>query len=201
MRREIKHASCWRKTSPLSVLLIVSFFLVIQGQTLWAKPSATVRFLMNDSASMLDWGLFRIEYQLSPDSFGLKPKPRVIAQYEWNSNRILLQLTPDGESEFANAAEAEKWCQSVISMIKERLGINSKNGKPKTGDSSTLYTFFVHQGYETEGMPEDFGSKMDYLAEIIAQVPVKGPKGEKMSLRCKAPLLGREVSCTEARRR
>lgn len=102
---------------------VVCFALYVLGSlpsALEAGPDDTVKHLMNDSASMLDFGLLRLDLILAHESLGT-------SYYLWDQNQIVIAETFFDTS---SRERAEKTCAEWISDVRKLAFVRQKDGKP-----------------------------------------------------------------------
>ena len=171
----------------LAALLAISF-----GHSSQAEPDETIIRLMNDSPTMLDFGIFRLERFLN--SAGENSYSRVT--YDWGSNRIIVSNRFfDGHT--IKEAEAMQKCKIWINAMRELAGINLDTGQLQSWKTSSEFTrFFLHIGdVEQEHADHDADEKsLDakfHLAYVVADVT--NAANENFSLTCEAPLFGNDL--------
>ena len=168
------------KKAVIMVLLI--FSILSWSNVTYAEPTSNIRYLMNDSITMLDWGMYQLEMQV--DAFAPKDCfPYVY--YDWDKNRIIITLDSIG-IERPTEVEAKKWCRKSIGEIKSCFQIDPEKGKPyaKNGCSS-LHFKFKHRGYKDKSLPENLYKELDNITVIKARALFKssGKKVRAINLR------------------
>jgi hypothetical protein len=159
-----------------------------------AEPDSTVRYLMNEPASMFDLGMLKLKRDL--DDWLKDPHVNVFVSYDWNTNRIEIKVS-DTKDVYKIKKYARNWCDETICEIKRLLDVNCSTGKPllpKMG--SLLYDYFTHAGYVNKGGPKDPGGKLDNIVNITVGT-YWGDGKDRKPLRCGVPLLGTEVLCSD----
>lgn len=160
------------------LILIISFFLFSSGYG-FCGPSSAIKFLMNDSVSMLDWGCYRMEEKLNkilsstgvaPGSgagLGGTPKFKNLTyavKYNWKSNQIIVSskifnmMAQDKD-------ELKKDCINLTEDIKFNIQLYE------------MVYFFHHGGYQNGHEPKRL---FDKLVDCISiQITAEGIAVEK----------------------
>jgi hypothetical protein len=172
-------------------MLCLCLALVASHVTSFAEPTPTIRHLMDESVSLLDWGLVRlgdaVQHRLEP----LLAAPGFVsARYDWNTNRIGIEVFSPLQR-FKDGEEARSWCRLALSEVRTAMSVNPATGAPFEGGHSYAYLCFVHQGYQSGAEPADLAEQLDDLIDVVITVP--SGADNKMYLRCKAPLIGTEI--------
>ena len=155
-----------------------------------AEPTPPIQFLMQESVSMMDWGMKNIEDHLYRHRTLLiesgkslfEPEPTIAVVYGWEENQIQisiglrtceqLQKTSQGLSDIRSHVE---W---VIKYLRGSLTM-----KPYDA-------FFRHRGFRSKESPQDLESELASLTELI--VSVRDGESNILS-RCRAQLTGSDV--------
>lgn len=117
-----------------------------------AGPDEAAQFLMKDSASMLDFGVMRLQNLLGDRAF---------PYYSWDDNALFLssyefsaQGTPD---------ELEKMCADWIASLRDFAGIDPGTGGPKYGEVTHFAFSFGHVGFVRTSAPDDLLKNIDQM--------------------------------------
>lgn len=152
---------------------------IFLAEPVLAGPDQTTQHLIGDSASMLDFGILRIDLLLQKDNLGF-------ANYDWDANRITVQALlferPPTTSETEN--DPEKWCAEWVSRVRLTGGINTKTGEP-FGKSSFFASRFGHEGFSRNSEPDDLLQQIDKLINLECYAAV-----DDKSVTVTAPLVG-----------
>lgn len=113
-------------------------------------PDATTQFLLDDSASMLDFGLLRLDILLSEKQLGT-------AQFLWDGNIFLIStiLTGNETHELAEAA-----CSQWVKDVRIAALVNGATGEPLY-KNSTFAPYFDHNGFARNARPENLLQEID----------------------------------------
>lgn len=178
-----------------SILLILSILFLVN--TSYAQPTPNIQYLMHESVSMFDWGIYRINEKLknweeSKGLIGISSSIAVAPEafYDWSSNRIIIyvKVFPVKSQE-----EAKELCRGIVRSIKSVLYINPDDGKPYGEAGLALDSFFSHSGFLNKSEPEGLYKELDSITVIKVEVmvPTKG------WVKCEAPLLGTKIMFEE----
>lgn len=161
-----------------------------------AEPTSKIRYLMNDSLTVWDWGMYRLSQAVA----GLNEPETTVrltttVNYNWDSNRIIIFSFPLGY-QAKNVGAGKDFCESAINMIRASLGINGDNGEPYFGENSILVHYFSHTGYEKTDRPEELADELDSIIELSATI---GIKGSQESIKCQGDLADKDVLFSESK--
>jgi hypothetical protein len=184
--------------------LIVTAFIVffINVSMAEAEPNPNIKYLMNDSVSMLDWGLYRIEKDVEatledPAGYGLNTDTIIDSSpvYDWDKNRIIVGVHV---SKAISLEQAKSWCRKIVRMVRTTLNVSPDTGEPFPSldqNGGALYSFFSHAGYTKKSEPKGLSKELDNITWINIKVEVAGMKEP---LNCEAALLGTDILFPEA---
>jgi len=153
----------------LKKAIVLLLLLAGLAAPVWAEPDETSGFLINDSVSMLDFGLYRLENAVNALRQELfikfEPPYSSFVDYSWDENRIVIVLSY-GNPGNPPIKEIKADIKTVVAALKKKFGVKP-NGQPlQQGGSSTVADFFVHKGFNRKSMPPDMRQKIDRLVEI-----------------------------------
>lgn len=128
-----------------SVLLLISSFSAS------ASPSEVSNYLMNEPASMMDYGIFQLVNSLK-EGYGIN----ATIEYDWDKDRIIVSKNSDSIESMDTKQqnylkERNSACRKEIMKFKNILTI-------------VLAPSFNHIGFERKSIPKDFG---DNLAKLV----------------------------------
>jgi len=169
--------------------VMVLLFVVFSVNVADAEPSSNMHYLMNEPVSMMDWGLLNIDRSLQADG-RLSKYGNTITYYDWDKNRIIIDMAITGAT---SKEQAKEWCRDIVSQIRTFLGINERDGKPFFS-RSYLYNYFSHEGFHKNTEPEGLDKELDIIAIIQVRILYKG---NAESVKCEAPLLGTSIMFEE----
>jgi len=157
------------------VTLLLTVALIGKAQ---AEPGPIVTTLMGQEASRFSFGMYRLDLTLRSAANDIDKEGW--ATYEWNENRIQLNLKFDT----ADPSDLKGQCQKAVNEVKFWGGVLG-NGKTFSGTSSLYSTAFSDFGFTRKLDPDDIYIKIDQIIEVLAEVTYAGDK----FIRCRSPLL------------
>lgn len=166
--------------------LILSGILICSAGTVQAGPDATSTYLMNESVSVLDFGIFKMEETLSKYFATNSPSVTVSASYLWDNNQIQITLLELAKRKTRN--DAIEFCKTIVGSARASLGINTSTGKPIV-EGLDPSRFFVHEGYDNKRAPKSLVNDISRMIRIKGVVGLQDP----VSASCEASLLGKEI--------
>lgn len=153
--------------------------LLLLSEPSAAGPDATTSYLIDDTASMMDIGMLRLNTFLVEGSFG-------IATFDWESNRFTIRANALTMSD--DPAIAEKACGDWVNRIRNVALVNPDDGKPSYGQTQ-FSIFFEHVGFDRKNAPKTLSQDLDRLFVLEC---VTYPKDARLTV--SAPLLGKTYS-------
>lgn len=173
--------------------LLISLLCISITDSAFAEPSPTVRYLMNEPVSRLDWGIYQLQKELE--------ELNVSVRYNWDENRIEISKSSSETPKDLN--QAKILCKEEVSNLKIILGVNPEIGKPY-GENSFLWVFFRHEGYKLKSEPETLWEDLDNITRLsvtfrinrVGFVPLEEESTEKL-LSCESGLLDTKVLYSE----
>jgi hypothetical protein len=141
-------------------------------------PDKTTTHLMNESATMLDFGMLRLSLFLDEYETSVR--------YIWDENRI--QLVRNFH-QYADKDLAEESCSQWVTKMRRMAMINTDTGKPYQ-ENSVFANVFSHFGFTSSKTPEGLYQDIDILFQLTCYASIEGGG----SLIVSAPLLGANYS-------
>jgi hypothetical protein len=176
-----------------SLIVIIFIILFISGSMAKAEPTSNIQYLIEDSVSMLDWGLSKIDRDLEPVlnypiELGFNSDTIIGSSinYDLEKNRIVIDVYI---SKATSQDQAILWCKKIVGLIKTRLNVDNDTGKPFLEATGALYPYFSHQGYKDKSEPKGLYKELDNIAVINIRVETEASK----TVKCEAPLLGTKI--------
>lgn len=122
--------------------LLASLAIVVLATPSRSEPDDVTRHLMEDSPSMLDFGIFRLERFLNKS--GEDQLSRV--RYDWDRNVIeVSNRFFDGH--MISEAEALQKCTSYFDTMRELAGVDTETGRLQSWKESSEFAWhFLHIG-------------------------------------------------------
>ena len=94
-----------------------------------------------------------------------------------------------------NANEGKKYCQDIISKIKMTLNVDSRTGKPLTGEYNNLTSIFSHEEGQNMYHLKKLSDELNQVTEITGRMQINGEK--KTWLICNSLLLSNKIMYSE----
>lgn len=178
----------------MTYVLLTACLLLSVVQHARAAPDATATYLMNTPASLMDFGVFKMERELR-DYFSDDGKnPLLVAEYVWDDNRILISISDSGNNKDMNTREkAVLRCQSFVRKVRDALMVSGKTGRLIHPVHSLSSRFFSHEGKAHQRAPQGMANDIERMIRIKGSVLISLPGGKYDRVQCEAPLLGTEV--------
>ena len=173
------------------------FFVLLMvfaaSSSAFAEPSPTVRYLMNEPVTMLEWGLYnlgkRVQGFRNFEGFDLFTSS---AMYNWETNRIVLILSIIPRSASLKKIPAMEICKQATQDIRLRF---LSRGDDRTRALFGISRFFEHEGFKSTKEPKNFMEEIENITNIRIHV-VKEPDFATLS-ECESPYRGEEVFIIE----
>ena len=146
----------------------------------YAEPDDTVKYLMDETVTMFDFGLYQLEQQLDKE---VDKKLIWITKtnYNWQQNSIELLFITHNMAGIQTAAAMQKTCQTFVDQVRADV-------------TSALYKkVFSHRGFTKTTAPKNIGDSLVANSQIVVHGYYKD--GKKMV--CRAPLKGSQISFSE----
>ena len=178
---------------------LVLLVALAHSQIVLAEPTPTIKYLMNETVTMLDWGLYKLNKDMSKEPLleGMKPQSHISVNYNWEHDKIRIVGTPPFHR-FQSEKAAQDWCKEFVNNIRTFFGVDPSTGEVRATSPTYIYTYFVHQGFKKKNQPKNLGEDLDRLVEIVATALVSVEIEKTMVIRCTAPLLGSEIFLSES---
>jgi hypothetical protein len=171
-------------------------FLVLHTPGL-AGPPSSVKYLMNEPVSLFDFGIYEMERYFS----GLESEETHVSSlvyYDYNSNRIIIQIWQADSKRFKTKTEAKDWSRSIICKIKNLLAIDCNTAKSwLPAGNSLVHQFFRHEGHAKSIELKNLGGEIDEIVEIRVGNHWGGQDKESKLLSCKVLLLDTDIFCSD----
>ena len=188
-KKRIQGVSC--------LLMLMAFFLFAFAETCPAEPNPTIKYLMNEPVTMLDWGMYKLALYLNQEfrdrylNKVSKFAPRITVYYNTDVDKIQISASMLYKK-FHNKDEARTYCKGIIKYIRGLLVFKqgkTKSPAPPGAPRTTLGSYFGQHGQQHKNKPKNIEGELSKSAELIAVVMDKFDQ----PVICKAPLLGSEI--------
>ncbi len=111
------------------------------------------KWLMNEPASMMDFGVYRIERSL--DSGNFEDSRRVFVSYNWDEDKIVMEAIHSVIAPFENELAARERCGKWFKVMRDFFLVSNETGEDRAPNLSYFASFFNHQGYVRGRQNED----------------------------------------------
>jgi len=177
---------------------IISIFVLLSLATsVYAEPTPSISYFMNESVSVFDMGMYLLGIEINKTceeplneffkDCGYKKIREdlsyfqdISAYYDWDKNRIILFFLIDNIETKLGDGLFKLLCERMLRKIQIRLGII--DGKPHF-EYSGLNLFFRHHGYKKTNEKDAYYKELDNITKIIimtnyreAECPLLGTK-------------------------
>jgi len=161
-----------------------------------AEPNATLRYLMKEPVTMLEWGFMQLRKDLDGLDVPEVGNIEVKVGLDWDKSQI--KIFGHSFKRADNSKQVKKWCANTIHILRARLGLDVETGEPLIRGKSVLALYFSHDGYASRNQPKSLGQELDNITVLEGSFLwfQQGKEGVQ-EIRCQAPLLGTEVMYSE----
>ena len=146
------------------VCLLAAF--VPQAQ---AEPNESANFLINDSVSLLDFGIYKLENEIkgfrNDLTIRFQPPHSSFVDYDWDENKIVIVLSY-GDPGNPPIKEIKSEIKVVVAALKKKFGVGPTGEPFQKGGFSSIGDYFSHRGYTKKNMPQNLRREIDNLVEI-----------------------------------
>jgi hypothetical protein len=148
------------------LLILLSFLGLNSGLGLFAEPTPSVRWIMNENASIFDLGMFRLElrnindwipkFLKEAEKLGVTLSPNMGrgVYYDWDENTILIEVTVIGTPTEELAEELVVMYKDVILSPMRRPGSEFDIGL------MIMKNFFDHYDHTSKSRPDDLDKNL-----------------------------------------
>jgi len=178
--------------TPLANKLCAAVAAVVLATAVAAEPGPVGNWLMKDSVSLLDWGLYQAQRDMDAAAQRLQnnnesnepvkegdvsiwarpPRFSANARYDWDDNEIVLSLAinvdPDDYSRLATHDECNRYRQNFL----RQLGIfhYEESVKVGLGPDWVVDRWFSHSGFKRGDRPEGLGKKLSRIVWVEVEI-------------------------------
>ena len=172
---------------------VILFLPLFCSQTVLSEPTPTIKYLMNEPVSMLDWGIYNMAQRLRPLQEH-KDVGDVSVDYVWKKNRILITAHYKYDARSKSEKESKRRCEELVNSIKRHFRVDPKTGKGVLLDRrSSLGFLFGHAGYRGSNQPKNLYQELEKLVHIEVWNNWEGTAGSSGNVVCTSPLMGTQV--------
>ena len=188
------------KRQKVIIFFIVFATLVFTTRTGRADTSPTVKYLMNESVTLMDLGMLKFGLYLREilkHSVIENVPPDAFPKYDQDANKIFVKVIYFDRTEPKKSYSSQNLVpqlKEVLSVVRKELGV-SKKGKPYLTESVLKSMFFSHCCSLHENELQGLGKSLDEMTQIDVSFFNAGT-----FLKCSGPLVGVDITCRESRK-
>jgi hypothetical protein len=174
---------------------IIFVACILCASTVQADPSPSVRYLMGESVSLFEWGIFRLEARVDRFTWdGLDIKNQFAhVGYDWPKNQLRVRLVVYPRYQSLQRTTARRVCGSLVQQMKSLFG--AAHGFEFLRDTDGIGTFFRHQHFDKADVPNTLDMDLEAITSLEVDVMVskndQSPFQEAIS--CSSELLKSET--------
>ena len=180
---------------------VILFVLLLYPSVTQAEPSKTLEYLMNEPASMLDIGIFKLNRELdnSDSEFNYADKSlkkiAAVASYDYEKNKLIIDFRYRLNLYLFTTKgwDAKDVCKDQLSRVRRKFGFDYSGERNKDSEAMlreflSTANYFIHSGYKRTNMPKNFGTEIENISYVRIDI-----WGGKPSARCEGGLYSKEV--------
>lgn len=183
----------------MKIAAIIVCLLAVWVSQARTEPNESANFLINDSVSLLDFGLYKLENEIKRVQNDLtirfQPPHSSFADYDWDENKIVIVLSY-GDPGNPPVKEIKAEMKLIVAALKKNFGI-AQTGEPfQKGGYGSVGDYFSHRGYTKKNMPQNLRREIEKLVEIKVVFYVQN---YSRYFECRNRLVGSssdEITCT-----
>ena len=125
---------------------------------------------MNESPSMLEWGIFKMEKDFSTVRFeDIDPylDTSITASYDWDADELRISILIYPSWEILELHGRKTLCRKAVSYIKSHFGYEYKD---TDYNFNRISSYFEHDAFVKKNQPERFARDIEKMTRINASV-------------------------------
>lgn len=160
-----------------------------------ADPSPSVRYLMDESVSLFEWGIFRLQMSVQSftwDDLDIRNQFARV-DYDWPKNQLKVRLVVYPRYGSLERTPAKEICGSLVRQMKAQLGVAP--GFEILRDINGIGTHFRHKHFTKADVPKALDADLEAVTSIELKVMANmndQPPFQEMMF-CSADLLKTEI--------
>lgn len=179
------------------IVAVAGALVTIFRPAVQAQPSPSVRYLMNEPVSMLEWGTFKLEESLRRFTFAdldlNAPGHYAHVEYDWDKNQLKIAFTVYPRSSNISKSTPQGVCGSVIRRIRFHFGLAP--GYEFMHPVAGIRTYFHHRHFTPTNVPKNLDEDLEAITMlevgVWASTTDKPPFKQVMS--CSSELTKSEI--------
>ncbi|MEW6671311.1 MAG: hypothetical protein AB1427_06380 [Thermodesulfobacteriota bacterium] len=153
----------------MKILILIVSLLAAGATPSLAEPDEGASFLINDSVSMLDFGIYKLENEIrairNDLTIRFEPPYSAFVDYDWDKNKIMIVLSY-GDPGDPPVKEIKSEITTVVAALKKKFGVTPAGDPFEKGGFSSIGDYFSHRGYTRKNTPRNLRRDIDKLVEI-----------------------------------
>lgn len=192
-----------KKTIKLSWLFACILYSNINN--VYSEPSKTFSYLMNDPVTMLDFGMHKIEKELT-DMHPINPTDLVHSilnngkivdvNYSWETNKLNLKYIFYLKKEALKKKAAVDYCKLATNEIRGYFGANYEGEFARElREIGSISKYFRHSGFSSKNTPDNFMDEIENSTIISISIR-SNPQNKtpfESQAECESPLLSNDT--------
>jgi hypothetical protein len=166
----------------------------------YSGPDDTTNYLINNSPSLMDFGIFKINVRLASNASNNASYKATLslAEYYYDDNNIVISRSFYSDIKYSDTKVTEIQallsCKIWISEIRIQGGVDVDTGQLDFYLENSRYADnFTHEGYSKKNSPEDLLASIDKKIKIYC-TSFYEDDSKSMSMTLTAPLIGNSYS-------
>jgi hypothetical protein len=149
---------------------VLSIACILCASTVQADPSPSVRYLMGESVSLFEWGIFRLQTRTERFTWdGLDIRNQFArVEYDWPKNQLRVRLVVYPRYQSLQKSTARQVCGSLIRQMKGLFGVAP--GFEFIRGIDGIGTFFRHQQFAKSDVPETLDADLEAITSLEVEV-------------------------------
>ena len=156
--------------------------VVLLSTIAFADPSPTMRYLMDQSVSSLEFGAFLLERHLealtwNPDIDFIQPRTQIgRVSYDWEKNQLQLNVTVYPVYATFTKSTPKDVCGSLMRQLKSGFGVGPESQVVRQAmrDAFGLATYFTPRFFKNPNVPKTLADDLEAIT--VFQLDVMASK-------------------------
>jgi hypothetical protein len=157
--------SLGERSSMRKVVFVCAIFCAVGAK---AEPSASVQYLMGESVSLFEWGMFRLQSRAErfhwDRDVDLLQGHSAKVDYDWQKNELRIEITAYPRYRNLQKTTAKEVCGSLMRQVKGQFGVTP--GTEFLREILGVGTFFHHQYFERSNAPDKLDADLEAITTL-----------------------------------
>lgn len=167
---------------------ILPIILMFFSSVAFSEPNSTLRYLYKQPINLLDFGIYKLQKELSDLHVSNVGTLKVMVTADWGNSQVRILGRADVRAK--DTIQAKSLCTNSIQKIREKLGVNTKTGEPWARGTTLLPFYFSQEGFTSNNEPKSLGSDIEKIT-VIESFYVIEDSAEYVE--CEVNLLGNKI--------